>query len=382
MVHFERHDSTMRERPFGERHESERAGIAAIHAAVGAAVSDSPKRYGIAFWIAGCFVLPVVVVGFLSPPSTSGACYLLALLLLWLGPWIAKRPVFRKLSKRARRRVRWVGALLFALTMCTRMFTGDGERFSEERIGESSVWHAALSRLVNERDLSGGASTLLNAFSLLPERGESLGPLFRDTYDLMDTRDENIASPLLPTLLLGQSPDGFDLLRYHVDESRGTLIFLHGYGGNIAAICWEVAQSAKVAGFETLCPSMRTQGDWGSARGGEILRATLAEVEGPVVLAGLSAGARGASILAPRFRRHIRGLVLIAGAARRAGRAGVPTLVLYGRHDRMFSPRVIRGYVERTRARSVVFDAGHFVVLSERERVRPAIARFLEARVR
>lgn len=261
------------------------------------------------------------------------------------------------------------------------MFTGGEGRFSHEHMGEANIARGALARLVDERDLSGGASTLLNVFSVLPERGSAMGTLFRDTYDEMDAAGDHAPSPLLSTLLLGQSPESFEMLRYGVDDARGTLIFLHGYGGNIGAICWEVAQSAKAAGYETLCPSTRTQGDWGSARGGEILRATLDVAHGPVVLAGLSAGARGAALLAPRFRRQIEGLVLIAGAAQRAVRAGVPSLVLYGRHDAMFPPRVMRGYVERTGAQSLVFDAGHFIVLSRRERVRAALTRFLEARL-
>lgn len=312
----------------------------------------------------------MVLVGLLSPPSWSGACYLLGLTLIWLG-----------LSKNAHKRLRWAGLGLFMATVTLRMFTGGGGRFSSEQVGESNVAGGALARLVHERDLSGGASTLLNAFSVLPERGGTLGPLFRETYDQMDAAGDHAPSPLLSTLLLGQSPESFEMLRYRVDGARGTLVFLHGYGGNIGAICWEVAQSAMEAGFETLCPSTGTPGDWGSARGGEILRSTLELARGPVVLAGLSAGAKGAALLAPRFRRDIEGLVLIAGAAQRAVRAGVPTLVLYGRHDAMFPPRIMRAYVERTRAQSLVLDAGHFIVLSERERVRPALTRFLNARL-
>ena len=321
-------------------------------------------------------------MGALSPPSTSGALYLLAFALMWLGPLSL---AFRPFSSAARARVRRAGAFLFVATLCVRMCTGcepHGGRFSAEQVGESNFVRTAFARLVHERDLSGGASTLLTAFSVLPERGKTLGPLFRETYDLMDAAGDHAASPLLPTLLLGQSPESFDMLRYSVEDARGTLVFLHGYGGNIGAICWEVAQSAKAAGFETLCPSTRTQGDWGSVSGGEIVRRTLAEAHAPVVLAGLSAGARGAAILAPRFRRHLEGLILISGAAHRAGRAGVPTLVLYGRHDAMFSPRVMRSYVERTGAEDVVYDAGHFVVLSERESVRRALTHFLAARLR
>lgn len=337
------------------------------------------------FWVGGFVVVPVALVGFMSPPSMSGVCYLLALLLMWLGPWLGLRRRIQKLSTRAQTAVRWSGVVLFAATLAVRVVSPNSGRFQLEQMGAGSALRSGVARAVNERDQSGGASTLLRAFSLLPERGDALGRLFRDTYDRMDAAGENIATPLFGTLLFDQSAENFDVLHYRLDEPRGTLIFLHGYGGNISAICWEVAQSAKAAGYDTLCPSMRTRADWGSPRGGEILRAVLEELEpfeGPVVLAGLSAGAHGASILAPRFRRQIDGLVLISGAAQRAGRAGVPTLVVYGQHDEMFSPRVIRGYIHRTQARGVAMDAGHFIVLSERARVRMEVTMFLDARIR
>jgi hypothetical protein len=168
----------------------------------------------------GCFVLPVVFVGLLSPPSYSGACYLLALVLMWLGPGLSRWRIVRALSVSARNRARWVGVVLFVVTLCVRMFTGSSEGLRYEQVGERSLLRAAFARLANERDLSGGAWTLLRTFSMLPERGDRLATLFRDTYDQMDAADENPASPLLPTLLFGQSPESFDMLRYHVGEPR------------------------------------------------------------------------------------------------------------------------------------------------------------------
>lgn len=341
------------------------------------------RKSAFRFWFGGVVVTSLVAGGLLLRPSRSGVCYLLAFFLMWLGPGLARWLRARLPAKRKfLGLLQWSGPLVLVLTVVFRMFPPTS-KLQFEQVGASSSLRIFLARVIDERDLSMGASAFFNATDVLPERGEILGPLFHETYNLMDRRGESVASPLIPTLLLGQSAESFDLLRYGVAEPQGTLVFLHGYGGNIASICWEVAQSARTAGYETLCPSTRTSGDWGSEHGAEILRATLALVapgDAPVVLAGLSAGARGAARLAPRFRSEIDGLVLLAGASRRATRAGVPTLVIYGRRDAMFSPRVIRGYVERTGSRSLVLEGGHFIVLSERERVRPAMAEFLRAR--
>lgn len=334
------------------------------------------------FLLVGLFVVPIILVGLLSPPSTSGFFYLTALAWIWLGPLLAKHV---HVNRYAPYILRYGGYTLLLAVLTARTIMPQGMAFRYEQVGASSFSRACLARFVNERDLSGVASTLLNALSLLPPRGAILGELFRETHDLMDAATEEGLSPLISTLLLGQSAESFDMLHYRVDNPRGTVVFLHGYGGNIASICWEVAQSAKAVDFSTRCPSTRTQGDWSSFDGRAIVEATLDGIEddgieGPIVLVGLSAGAHGAALLAPHLREQIDGLVLLAGAAR-AARAQVPTLVIYGARDAMFPPEIMRAYAANTGARAITLNAGHFIVLSERERIRSELAAFFEARL-
>lgn len=341
---------------------------------------------------AGLVVLPTFVVGICSPPSVSGLFYLLALLCVWLGP-VMVRSTHKRWQKRV---LRVSGTGLFAVVFLFRMLTPQTGAFRYQQVGTPSVSRSMLARSINERDLSGSASTLLDVFSHLPE-AKRLRGLFRVTYDAMElaesesgNSDESAFSPLLPTLIAGQSPESFDMLHYEVHAPRGTVVFLHGLGGNIASICWEVAQAAKSANFETRCPSIAATGNWESEEGRAIVEATLHTIEhdGPIVLIGLSRGAHGAALLAPQLRSELDGVVLISGAAR-AQVAQLPTLLIYGTEDPMFPEEIVQHYAEaletfsrmnpHVQVRIRRFHAGHFLVLSERTEVRAALSRFLEA---
>jgi len=318
-------------------------------------------------------VLPALLLGVTNPPSVSGAFYLLAIAMAWLGAVLGRR-----------RRWRWVARLgwgLFWLTLVVRVLASGGERLSYERVGEARPWVATVAaHVAAEEDLAVGAARFFRLVGLLPEgHSHALPDAFRGTYAEMDEVEGAVPSPQLPTLLQVQSREGFDVL-VHEGGDGGTLVFLHGFGGGVTAVCWQIAQAAADAGMDTLCPSMGTRGDWWTREGRAILEATLERAEGPIVLAGLSNGARGAAIQAPRIRRRIRGLILVSGAARDAGRAGVPTLVIQGEDDRMFSTAVVRGYARRTGARYEELTGGHFVFLTKRSTIRSMISAFLESR--
>ncbi|MEM9863275.1 MAG: alpha/beta hydrolase [Myxococcota bacterium] len=325
-------------------------------------------------WVlAGLVVLPIVIVGVLGPPSVSGFAYLVSLLLMWVG-LASVRKVARAL--------RWVGLLLFIVTALVRVARPSDAPLRHDVVGEASALRWGLARLVDERDMSVGASRIFRLAGVLPPRGDALPGLFNESYDAMNGEGATPSSPLLSTLLLGQSAESFDMLQDDAPTSQGTLVFLHGFGGHVSAICWELAQSARRVSWETRCPSTHLNGRWHEGEGPAIVRQSLEGATRPVVLVGLSAGARGAAMLAPRLRGHIDGLILLSGAARRASHPRVPTLVLYGRDDRMFPSRVPREYAARFGAQARVIGAGHFIVLSERERVRDAVEAFLRQRRR
>jgi pimeloyl-ACP methyl ester carboxylesterase len=99
-----------------------------------------------------------------------------------------------------------------------------------------------------------------------------------------------------------------------------------------------------------------------------------------VILAGLSNGGLGASQLGPHL--PIAGLILISGAEHDAPSAGVPTLVIHGKHDTMTDPEEARRYATRHGAKYVEVDAGHFAMLVRAEEVDREIHDFVAARVK
>ncbi len=123
--------------------------------------------------------------------------------------------------------------------------------------------------------------------------------------------------------------------------------------------------------METVCPSMHWSAEWHRRGGRTIAAEAIAELRARgyarVYLVGLSAGAIGASRIAPSL--DVDGVVLISGASERAPAARVRTLVLQGGRDTMTPPSLARSYARRsrrTRYREAP-DANHWLILSHHE---------------
>jgi pimeloyl-ACP methyl ester carboxylesterase len=243
-----------------------------------------------------------------------------------------------------------------------------------------------LSRLYPESDGTLAMAGLLGATASLrdPEAARFV-EILSAAYERADPDATLQPTPAIGTYLGQQSPRGFDAIVIRPPEQRvaadGAVVFLHGYAGSFYVYCWEMAQAASAANLVTLCPATGPNGAWWDDDGTEILRLTLKHAHGigmnRVYLAGLSNGAAGASVLASKFQRSLAGLVLISG-----GRAEtpptLPVLVVQGEKDMMMLASHARTYASR--GRNVTYHevpGGHFVFLSDVDRVRPAIAQFL-----
>ncbi|MFK7991388.1 MAG: alpha/beta hydrolase [Sandaracinaceae bacterium] len=161
------------------------------------------------------------------------------------------------------------------------------------------------------------------------------------------------------------------------------VVFLHGYGGNIALACVDVARAAAEVGGRTSCPSVGPEGAWWTAIGRRIVRAAVDDLvrrgARRIVLAGLSNGAVGVSRLAPRLRSRLAGVLLISGAGR-GTRTELPALVVQGRQDRMTPRRLATAFAHRSaRAELVLMDEDHFLLLHRSEEVRRRITAWLGA---
>jgi len=214
------------------------------------------------------------------------------------------------------------------------------------------------------------------------ERAGLRAALDRETERMHRRFPRGIPSLLERSHTTSQSEDAFDAsIAAPAEATRRAVVFLHGYGGNAALPCALVAEAAARSGAMTVCPSVDGAGRWRGARGARIVDATLDWLEDRgvdhVVLAGLSSGAVGASLLARRFERRLAGLLLLSGAAREA-RTTLPALVVQGDEDTMTGPAAARAFARRSRrSELVMLEGNHFLLLHEREPILRRVADWL-----
>jgi hypothetical protein len=243
-----------------------------------------------------------------------------------------------------------------------------------------------LSRLYPEADGALAAAGWLSGMGRLSDPEASRFPqILAAAYARTEPNAASQPTPAIATYLGLQGPSSFDTMVIRPPEQRvaadGAVVFLHGYAGNFYVYCWELAQAAAAANLLTLCPSTGPSGAWWEPNGEQTLLATLdyAHAIGMnrVYLAGLSNGAAGASVLALKYQKRLAGLVLVSGMRADAPPA-LPVLVVQGAADKMMNATYARAYAARgAHVKYHEVAGGHFVFLSDFERVRPAIAAFL-----
>lgn len=251
--------------------------------------------------------------------------------------------------------------------------------------GTSSV--RLVDRILDEADVA-----TIGARFVSDAEGKELPRALVRAYEAMK-REEGRAlpSPVLATALGLQRPSAFDVIVVRPEAQsppRAALVFLHGSGGSFVQPCRQMAAIARPLGMTTVCPSTNVAAEWTESPGREILSATIARLRRNgierVVVAGLSNGGIGASLLAPTLPRgEIQGLVLVSGVSPSAAPAGVPTLVVHGREDERVEVEDATTYVERTGAEAFLLaDAGHFVFLLRDEVTSARIRSFLAVLIR
>jgi pimeloyl-ACP methyl ester carboxylesterase len=330
-------------------------------------------------WLAALPYLAVAVLVVSGIATWSAVAYVVAMGVLLGGLATLPREGEAPMRRRGFSRI---GAAAILLVAIVRAITvGDGKSL---RVTDGQGASARLvSRFVDEADVSVAAARTLVALGMLRDDAPALPSAMRDAYEEMRREEGATGSPVLATNLGLQGPSGFDLLVLEPRPSpRAAVVFLHGSAGGFAMPCWRLARALAGAGVTTACPSTRWAGDWESADGEATVRHTVellrARGVSKFVLVGLSAGGIGASQLAPRMKGVFAGLVLVSGADPAAAAAGVPTLVLHGRHDTMVPADHAAQYVLQTGARYVELDAGHFALLVRAAQAEGEIRAFVE----
>ena len=342
-------------------------------------------------WLAAVPYALVVVLVMTGPPTWSAVAYLAGMgVLLWGLMTLPVREDGKSVLGLRRPRGLARGAALAIVAVAL-------VRGSTARSGETLAFLPEarfVDRILDEQDVAVAGTRVLVAGGMLQDDAAELPSAMRAGYAKMRAEQGDAPSPVLATYLGMQSPAAFDLLIVeprrpegphgsHEGPPRDAVVFLHGFAGNFALPCWQMARAVAPLGVTTACPSTRWIGDWWSAEGEATVRKTLDALHARgisrVVLAGLSNGGYGASRLAPKMRGAFAGLILISGAAPDAKAAGVPTLVLHGRRDTMADFSEATGYCARTGARLVALDAGHFSMLVRSEDNDAAVRAFVRS---
>lgn len=240
-----------------------------------------------------------------------------------------------------------------------------------------------IDRIVPERDVALGGSGLLIAMDRMPADQPGLMAALRDGYSRMEQAEGPVPSAVVGTFLFGQSADDHSQLRIappRYEPPTSVVLFLHGFIGSVTLLCWQVAQAANPVGLDVVCPATEWKARWAEPEGVRAVEATIAALRAQgvrrIYLAGLSAGAIGASRLAPQL--DVDGVILISGASPLGRPSGKPTLVLQGALDRMTPAGPARAYARRARATYEEHpDAGHWLVLSHHEWVMQHMRRWL-----
>jgi pimeloyl-ACP methyl ester carboxylesterase len=326
--------------------------------------------------------------------SALAACVLLGLSLL-VTPWSAAAVVailvlaWAPFAAGRRRLATALGLSLLVSTLALRFVVArEGAHVtltpSEKASIEKRAFVTAAVALVEERDLTIAGAIALTSVGLLPESdSENLVATLDASYARMRAAEGETPSPV-PLTALGV---GSMLAVEPAPPVRDDLavVFLHGYGGSFTVQCWHAARALQRLHARTVCPSVGFEGAWWTREGDATLRATLAHLRAGgvtrVVLVGLSAGARGAAVLARRHSRSLAGVVLLSGGASARPPHRVPVLTLTGTDDTMFPPRHARLYARAAGAwgTHVRLEGGHFVFLERFDEVERALSTWIEA---
>jgi pimeloyl-ACP methyl ester carboxylesterase len=286
-------------------------------------------------------------------------------------------------AARSRRTLRAAAGVAIAVLVMVRLLAADAGMPTLPG-ATSSRW---LGRVVDEQDVALlGARLLVRRWPVVREERDGLVREMRAAYADMRHDAGGSPSPVLDTTFGRQGPDGFDTLVFEASgpPSSAGVLFLHGYGGSFRLECWLVAEAARAIEAITICPATGFRGHWSGRDGERTLHAALDYLHARgvrrVYLAGLSNGAAGASMLAPKFASMLSGLILISGAPSGGTAAHLPALVIHGERDRVASAATARAFAARAQAGYLGLDGGHFVLLMRREQARDAIASWLRER--
>ncbi|WP_375765689.1 alpha/beta hydrolase [Archangium gephyra] len=339
--------------------------------------------------VLGLLTAPVsaflLVAAFYVGATPSGWAYAVGAAIVSAGLLTKRRRRWRGLTR--------AGLGLLLLVASARLVLADGPGLHTVRLPDEG-WRL-VNRLVDERDGTLLAAQALLFSGRLPRSDtHDFVPALESAFARLGEAEGLSATPAIATWLGLQSPGSFDAVVIPAERTatpETAVVFLHGYTGNFAVYCWQMARAVRAIPALTVCPSVGPAGDWWSRQGEETLERTFEWLARRgvrrVYLGGLSNGGVGASVLVGRAAHpglELRGLLLISGASTKVPPPRVPVLLVEGKHDTMMPARLMREAAHRAGrlATYVEFDSGHFAFLDRHQECEKAIASWLLERER
>jgi pimeloyl-ACP methyl ester carboxylesterase len=323
--------------------------------------------------------LALFVTSLLTPISWNGRLLYLGIMLLVVTVSYPKR-----LPKRA------LFAALSAIPIVS-SFTSSAllTKWNRAPFANSSQL-SLIGTMVHEEDGVLPAFSFLRLFLGLSARESAgLSDVVQVQYEEMRRQVGIVPTPLLRSALLLQNVGEPDLLTFDTTAptNKGTVIFLHGTGGNWSLPCWSVSKAVSVRGFRTVCPSIGLLGFWGSASGMSRVRETISRLrakgESRFVLVGWSAGGVGAGEIAGELGSALLGNAMLFGGHPLAARSEQPILFVFGDSDERFPIGIMRFIGRHFSERSIhstiheLAGADHLTFIKEPERVLALLADWL-----
>jgi pimeloyl-ACP methyl ester carboxylesterase len=334
-------------------------------------------------------LLGLIALAFTLPVTISGVGYLLASTLMVTGfivaPWQSRYSALLVCA----------GVVGLVLVAGARLALVAGGQDANLRVvtlpqGRGARW---ISYLIDEQDsLIFGEAIFHRLGGDTAAEHEQITAAFQTAYSDIRKAHRIFASPFLGTYLNLQRPAAFEVVRIQPETLRhpnSAVIFLHGYMGNVTAQCWEIAQAVGAFGTVTACPSTDWTGQWWTAAGEAIVRATFRDLRAQgfetFYVGGFSNGGFGLSRLAIKLAKEagVRGLFFINGVSNAANirETGLPILVIQAAQDARVpaeGTRQIAGSL-REQATYVELEGDHFIIMKQPKPVQEAISAWLES---
>ena len=333
-------------------------------------------------------LLILILLAFKLPITISGLFYLIA------GLFVTAGLILASILPRHLLKIFLIGVMGFLLIVGVRMVGTQQNQSSEIQMitlpkGNGLSW---ISSILDEQDsLIFGEELFHRIGGDSTREHEGLVTAFQAAYSEIKTQGL-FPSPIVNTYLNLQQPNAFNAVIIKPKElPKFGVVFLHGYMGNVAAQCWEIAQPAQELGGLTICPSTEWTGQWWKPKGQMILKITFDYLRKQgiekIYLGGFSNGGFSIGQLTTELtdEKGIVGLFFIDGFmnGKEIKELGLPVLIIEGTQDERVPPAVAHEFVSEVGVLGtyVEIDSDHFLIMKQPKQVQNAISLWLKSQI-